>query len=81
MATSDLNDMSTSQVVDFYAFVLDTTCKDKKLVELTLANSDKPILPTNFSEESLPQVPQDARHKVLFVLGAYLVVEESGGRH
>ena len=85
LTVSNVTDMSTPQVVDFHAFVLDVpdskTVKNKQLLEVTLADAAKKTIPLNFWEEAVDIMPRDAKGKVLYVFNAYLVIEESGGRH
>ena len=77
LTTSDLTAYGTSQVVDFHAFVMmvapQETRKDKDLVEVTLADGAKVVLPMNFWQEMIPNVPKDIEKKVLYTYGAYLV--------
>lgn len=85
LTVSDLTQMSTSQVVDFHAFVMNVADavikKDKTLVEVTLADAAKITMPLNFWEDAVSMLPKDAQGKVLYVFDAYLVQEATGGLH
>ena len=71
---SDVLDMSTSQVIDFHASVLDvpepTFHKGKKLVAVTFADASKTTMPMNFWEDTIDLLPQGATGKVLYVFDA-----------
>ena len=81
----DLTQMSTSQVVDFHAFVMHVAepvrTKEKNLIEVTLADATKTTMKMNFWEEAVNMVPENAQGKILYAFDAYLVHEARGGLH
>ena len=85
MTISDFTGMSTSQVVDFHAFVMavgpTATRKDKDVVEVTLADAKKVTLPLTFWQDMIAEMPTGMHHKVIYGFGAYLVKETTGGLH
>lgn len=82
---TDLTQMSTSQVVDFHAFVMHVAdpvrTKDKNLIEVTLADATKTTMKMTFWEEAVTMVPANAQGKILYAFDVYLVVETNGSLH
>ena len=82
VAVKDLTQMSTSQVVDFHAFVLrvsdQMSRKDKSFIEVTFSDATKTTMTMTFWEESMALLPPNALGTVLYAFDAFLVQDTAG---
>jgi hypothetical protein len=86
MTTVHLLELQTSQLVDTTAVA--TAIGDpkpqkngKSIIEVTLSNETGKEIPLNFWDENQAMATKVTLNKPIYIYGAYLVAEESGGRH